>query len=91
MKENLNILCALLLFFLNIKLSFSYFGDLITPDIKDEDYANWSSRETTKLSTEKDMGQCTCDLTNRCDLRCCCDKDCSEEIIKNWEDEGNCL
>ena len=37
------------------------------------------------------MGQCTCDLTNRCDLRCCCDKDCSEEIIKNWEDEGNCL
>ena len=91
MKENLNILCALLLFFLNIKLSFSYFGKEITPNIEDGDYENWSSRETTKLSTEKDMGQCTCDLTNRCDLRCCCDKDCSEEIIKNWEDEGNCL
>ncbi|CAN9513217.1 unnamed protein product [Ophioblennius macclurei] len=29
------------------------------------------------------LGSCPCDLTSRvCDVRCCCDKDCSEEHLK---------
>ena len=84
MKENLNILYALLLYFLNIKISFSYFGKTISPLESEID----TNKETSKLSENKDMGQCTCDLTNRCDFRCCCDKDCDEEIIKKWKGEN---
>ncbi|KAK0150983.1 Tectonic-2 [Merluccius polli] len=36
------------------------------------------------------LGSCPCDLTSgACDIRCCCDQDCSEEGLKLFE--GHCL
>ncbi|XP_021477330.2 tectonic-2 isoform X1 [Oncorhynchus mykiss] len=36
------------------------------------------------------LGSCSCDLTvGACDVRCCCDKDCSPEALKLFQ--GQCL
>ncbi|XP_056447618.1 tectonic-2 [Gadus chalcogrammus] len=36
------------------------------------------------------LGSCPCDLTSgACNVRCCCDQDCSEEVLKLFE--GHCL
>lgn len=36
-----------------------------------------------------DPGKCVCDLTkNSCDEYCCCDTDCTSEIISSWD--GDC-
>ncbi|XP_060739927.1 tectonic-2 isoform X1 [Tachysurus vachellii] len=36
------------------------------------------------------LGQCPCDLTAKvCDVRCCCDQDCSPELL--WLFAGQCL
>lgn len=32
-----------------------------------------------------DFDNCRCDITvNSCDLNCCCDSDCSDDVIKRW-------
>ena len=31
------------------------------------------------------LGSCPCDLTNSCDVYCCCDPDCEEAITNFWE------
>ncbi|XP_068594442.1 tectonic-2 [Brachionichthys hirsutus] len=41
-------------------------------------------------NTYQSLGSCPCDLTFRaCDVRCCCDKDCSNEDLKLFA--SNCL
>ena len=41
-----------------------------------------NSQDNFEYSMEKDMGQCTCDLSNLCDYNCNCDKDCGYTEIK---------
>ena len=74
-----------LLFIINFEIIFSYFGELINSTLEPK------NEETTHFSREKDMGPCTCNLTNHCDYRCCCDSDCSNDIIKDWNEKGFCL
>ena len=40
---------------------------------------------TTTISKNQDLSKCNCDLTpNTCDYLCCCDTDCSQDIISIW-------
>ena len=39
-------------------------------------------QENFEYSMEKDMGQCTCDLSSFCDYNCPCDKDCGYTEIE---------
>ena len=48
------------------------FGDSIEKEFKEFEY-----------SMEKDLGQCTCDLSSLCDYNCPCDEDC-----ENFEKKG---
>lgn len=70
---------------LRLEIAFSYFerGIKLTENITDE--------PTTVISTNLDMGICSCDLTNHCDYRCCCDNDCNNEDKKKWEEDDICL
>lgn len=96
MNKNLNffIFTYILLnfdFSLSQEDKFYYFGERITPK-KEEGKSSWANKETTKFSKTLDMGPCTCDLTNHCDYRCCCDPDCNgDEIVKVWKRKGICL
>ena len=71
MKNNLFLY---ILFFLNINqfINCTYsFGGTVT-----------KVHETFEYSMEKDMGQCTCDLSSLCDYNCKCDKDCGNTEIE---------
>ena len=70
---------------LRLEIAFSYFerGIKLSENVTDE--------PTTRISTSLDMGICSCDLTNHCDYRCCCDNDCSNEDKKKWETDDICL
>lgn len=90
--EKKNYFFFLFYFLINFKFSFSYFEQpLIVNKTKENNSANWENEETVKFSKSLDMGNCTCDLTSQCDHRCCCDKDCSEEIKQSWIEEKICL
>ena len=42
---------------------------------------------TTAQTKNIALGSCPCDLTlNSCDVYCCCDSDCSSEIINFWNE-----
>ena len=42
--------------------------------------------EKTTVNTKAiSLGSCPCDLTNSCDVYCCCDSDCDEEITDFWK------
>ena len=75
----------LLFFILNFDIIFSYFGEPISNDevLVDD--------KTTHYTREKDMGPCTCDLTNHCDYRCCCDTDCDDDTKNDWNERGICV
>ena len=70
---------------LRLEIAFSYFerGIKLSENVTDE--------PTTRISTSLDMGICSCDLTNHCDYRCCCDNDCNSEDKKRWEEDDICL
>lgn len=37
-----------------------------------------------------DLGQCTCDMTQgRCDENCCCDPDCSNQVLKKCDNTSS--
>lgn len=45
----------------------------------------YEDKATNFISVTKDMGPCTCNLTEGlCDYHCCCDSECSEELRKQW-------
>ena len=80
------------LIFLFALLNFSnshLFGEQIIINNPDEN--EWKNGETNIYSNSKEMAPCTCDLTSHCDIYCCCDTKCSEDNIKNWEDNSLCL
>jgi len=80
------------LIFLFALLNFSnshLFGEQII--INDPDENEWKNGETNIYSESKEMAPCTCNLTSHCDIYCCCDTKCSEDDIKNWEDNSLCL
>ena len=69
-----NTIFLYILFFFNIIkfISSAYsFGEQIEKAHQDFEY-----------SMEKDMGQCTCDLSSLCDYNCKCDKDCGYTEIE---------
>ena len=42
-------------------------------------------KATVPQSQNIALGSCPCDLTlNSCDVYCCCDSDCSSEILAYW-------
>ena len=86
-----NFFFFLLCLLTNFKFSFSYFNQPIKVNkALENDSSNWENEETVKFSKTLDMGNCTCDLTNLCDHRCCCDKDCSEDIKNSWIEQKIC-
>ena len=66
---------------LNIFLFINIFKSLIS-EYKFSPTINYTF-ENFNYSITKDLGQCTCDLSNLCDYNCPCDKDCdtSYDII----------
>jgi len=67
------------------------FGEQITIDNSELNEDEWKNGETNIYSNSKEMAPCTCNLTSHCDIYCCCDTKCSEDDIKNWEDNSLCL
>ena len=48
------------------------------------------SSETTPVVANSALGSCTCDKTlNSCDIYCCCDNDCSAEVLEYWNNNYN--
>lgn len=46
--------------------------------------------KTTEVKENSALGQCTCDKTlNSCDIYCCCDQDCSKDVIDYWNTHYN--
>ena len=43
------------------------------------------TEKTTVSQKAISLGSCPCDLTNSCDVYCCCDPDCGEEITDFWK------
>ena len=86
MKNNLYILLSFLSFFLNFRNVFANFGPKISSS------GNTIDGESVPQSESLDIGPCPCDLTNRCDYRCCCDNDCDDEIEKEyWIGNDTCI
>ena len=45
-----------------------------------------TSATSTSIVAGTAFGTCTCDITsNTCDIYCCCDTDCSAEILDLWK------
>ena len=66
-----------------------HFGEQITID--DADANDWNDKVTNIFSQSKEMATCTCDLTSHCDIYCCCDEKCSEDLRKEWTEKSLCL
>jgi Protein of unknown function (DUF1619) len=52
-----------------------------------------ASITNTTFTTVEDFDQnsCLCDkLYNICDLNCCCDTQCSAEVVSTWNSQGLC-
>ena len=88
MNQKTYLLFYLLIFFLNLEFSFSFYDRFISVP-KTEQSSN--KPETTHVSDTLDMGPCTCNLSSHCDFRCCCDADCSENIRREWENKNICI
>ena len=44
-------------------------------------------KETVEINDEQAFGSCPCDLTRgSCDAYCCCDSDCSDAVLKVWQE-----
>lgn len=68
----------------------------ITPPLnKEEDPSfnsdNWGTRYTSPDTENLDMGLCSCDLSNLCDYRCCCDTSCDAKLVEEWRSQKICL
>ena len=85
MKNNLYFLLSFLSLFLNFRNVFSNFGPTIDSN------GGLIEEESVPQSENLDMGPCPCDLTNRCDYRCCCDNDCPSSNIQDWIDKDICI
>lgn len=68
-----------------------HFGEQITIDVKDINENDWNDKVTNIFSQSKEMATCTCDLTSHCDIYCCCDEKCSEDLRKEWTENSLCL
>ena len=74
---------------LNIFLFINIFKSLIS-EYKFSPTINYTF-ENFNCSITKDLGQCTCDLSNLCDYNCPCDKDCDTSYeYKERMDEFRC-
>ena len=74
---------------LNIFLFINIFKSLIS-EYKFSPTINYTF-ENFNYSITKDLGQCTCDLSNLCDYNCPCDKDCDTSYeYKERMDEFRC-
>jgi len=49
--------------------------------------SNYSSNNNVAYSTQKDLGQCSCNLSSFCDYNCPCDKSCTEEDINKFDED----
>ena len=55
------------------------------PAIKADD-----QKESVKIEASNNFADCTCDITaGSCDEFCCCDKDCSPQVIAQWKLESD--
>lgn len=46
-----------------------------------------TTNSTVSVSETKNIAPCSCDITpNVCDAYCCCDIECSSELIQSWKD-----
>jgi tectonic-1/3 len=44
--------------------------------------------ESNDISENEDPGDCICDLTaDSCDVYCCCDSECSDDLVKEWDND----
>lgn len=66
-----------------------HFGEQIA--IAQPDANDWNDKVTNIFSQSKEMATCTCDLTSHCDIYCCCDEKCSEDLRKEWIEKSLCL
>ena len=49
--------------------------------------ANYSNKNNLPYSTQKDMGQCSCNLSSFCDYNCPCDNNCTEDDINKFDND----
>ena len=97
MLKNLNsflsILYMLLNFDLFLSINFTEISPVVINQTTKEEIDSWTNKQTVHFSKSLDMGLCTCDITNHCDFRCCCDQDCNDDktSVDNWKKEGICL
>ena len=80
MKQIRYFILHLIFFILKLDINFAYFERGISLEKSDD----------IKSNTEQE-NSCTCDLTNHCDYRCCCDNDCEKTQLTEWRENDKCL
>ena len=74
--------------FLNVPIISSYStNEEFYPPINETE----DSEKIVNPEGHLDIGRCSCDLSNVCNFRCCCDLDCNETIREKWKKNYECL
>ena len=58
-----------------------------------DDYYNEVNQDTNNVNGEDlEDNDCLCDINPlECDFQCCCDENCPNEAIENWENHSKCI
>ena len=75
MKQIRYFILPLTFFILKLDINFAYFERGISLKKNDD----------IKSDTEQ-TNSCTCDLTNHCDYKCCCNNDCEKTQLTEWRE-----
>ena len=78
--------------FLIILFSIIIFPLTFTQDTSSDDYYNGNGVTNSNNGNSGEINDCLCDIKpGECDFHCCCDNNCPNEAIEDWEKHSNCI